>query len=146
MQAAHDEEKERLRRRLSWLEGRQRELFEIVASNSSDFEIRRKLEDTEKEQHEIHGLLGRTDSEHRATLQEKRQRILVLRNEELTRLEQEAKALRQRKSEIHSELLPEAKACVASLRRSHQPVTSLRARPRRRARGSSRADRARPRR
>lgn len=116
MQAAHEEEKERQRRRLAWLEGRRRELYEVVAVNSSDYDTRRKLDDTEKEQHEIHGLMARSEAEHRTTIQEKRQSILIMRNDELSRLEQESKALRQRKAEIHTELLPEAQARVSSLR------------------------------
>ena len=53
----------------------------------------------------------------RASLHELRQPDhRVMRNDELTRLEQENKALRQRKAEIHNELLPEAQARVATLR------------------------------
>ena len=115
LQASQEEETSRLRRRLGWLESRRREFFDTVAVNSSDFDTRRKLEETERQLEEIHGLLGRAEVDLKSALVELRQRIIDARNEELTRLEQENKALRQRKSEIHNELLPEAQARVTTL-------------------------------
>jgi glycyl-tRNA synthetase beta subunit len=115
LQGAQEEETTRLRRRVSWLESRRRELFDTVSLNSSDFETRRKLEETERQLADLQQLLGRTESELKESMQDIRQRIIALRNEELTRLEQEAKALRQRKDEIHNELLPEAMSRVSTL-------------------------------
>ena len=115
MQASQEEETTRLRRRLAWLEGRRREFFDAVALNSGDFDTRRKLEETERQMEEIQATLAHVESDLRASLPEIRQRIIELRNEELTRLEEESKALRVHKQEIHGELLPEASARVASL-------------------------------
>ena len=108
LQGTQEEETTRLRRRVGWLESRRRELFDTVALNSSDFETRRKLEETERQLADLQQSLGRTESELKESMQDIRQRVIALRNEELTRLEQEVKALRQRKDEIHNELLPEA--------------------------------------
>lgn len=116
MQASQEEETARMRRRLTWLESRRREFFEVVAVNSSDFDTRRKLEETERQLEEIHGLVARAEIDLKSAMVELRQRIIEVRNEELTRLEQESKALRQRKTEIHNELLPEAQARVTALR------------------------------
>jgi len=123
LQSSQEEETVRLRRRLASLESRRRELFEAVTVNSGDFDTRRKLEETERQHEEIHGLLSRAEGDLRAALQEIRQKILELRNEELTRLEQENKALRARKTEIHNELIPDATARVAALREEEESLT-----------------------
>jgi chromosome segregation ATPase len=115
-QANQEEEMGRLRRRQAWLETRRREFFDVVTVNSSDFEMRRRLEETEQQLEEIHGQIARAESELKVALQGLRQRMIDLRNEELTRLEQESKAMRQRKTEIHNELLPEALGRVTALR------------------------------
>ena len=123
IQSSQEEETARLRRRLASLESRRRELFEVVTVNSGDFDTRRKLEETENQREEIRGLLARAEGDLRAALQEIRQKILELRNEELTRLEQENKALRARKTEIHNEILPEATARVGALREEEERLT-----------------------
>jgi chromosome segregation ATPase len=115
-QAAQEEEMARLRRRQTWLETRRREFFDVVTVNSSDFETRRRLEETEEQLEEIHGQISRAEAELKLALQGLRQRVIELRNEELTRLEQESKAMRQRKAEIHNELLPAAQGRVTALR------------------------------
>lgn len=119
-QASQEEEATRLRRRQAWLESRRREFFDVVAVNSSDFETRRKLEETEHQLEEVHGLLIRAEVDLKATLAGLRHKIIELRNEELCRLEGENKAVRQRKAEIHGELLPEAMARVASLQEEEE--------------------------
>lgn len=115
LQSTQVEETGKLRRRLDWLETRRREFFNIVSQSGSDFESRRKLEETEQQLEEIHTLLTRADQELKEELREVRSRILELRNEELAKLEQEAKAVRQRRDEIHNVLLPEAQSRVSTL-------------------------------
>lgn len=115
LQNTQEEETTKIRRRLAWLESRRRELFDTVALNNSDFETRRKLEDTENQLLELQQALSRTEADLKSGLQEVRQRIIAMRNEELTRLEQEVKALRGRRDEIHNELLPAAQNRVAEL-------------------------------
>lgn len=119
-QTLQEEEATRLRRRQAWLEGRRREFFDTVTANSSDFETRRKLEDTEHQLEEIHGLLIRAEIDLKTALAGMRQRVIELRNDELARLEGENKAVRQRKAEIHGELLPEAVARVAALQEEEE--------------------------
>lgn len=115
LQSAQEEETQRLRRRLTWLEGRRREFYEILAQSGSDFESRRKLEETEQQLEQMQEMLARTESELREALADVRGRIITLRNEELARLEREAKLLRARRDEIHGTLLPEAKSRVTAL-------------------------------
>jgi hypothetical protein len=81
------------------------------------------LDETERQLQEIRDLLARAELDLKASLQEIRQRVLEMRNGELSRLEQESKALRQRKTEIHGELLPEALAREASLREEEERLT-----------------------
>ena len=123
LQSSQEEETARLRRRLAWLESRRRELFDAVTADSGDFDARRKLEETERQLEEIHGVLARAEGDLRAALPEIRQKILELCNEELTRLERENKALRARKTEIHNELLPEATARMAALLEEEERLT-----------------------
>jgi archaellum component FlaC len=115
LQVQQQEETNRLRRRLDWLEGRRREFFEIMTADASDLENRRKLEETERQVDEIQALLAQSDTDLKKVMEEIRQRILALRNEELARLENEARTLRDRKELIRNRLLPAAVARVGSL-------------------------------
>jgi chromosome segregation ATPase len=115
LQAQQQEETNRLRRRLEWLEQRRREFFEIMTANASDLENRRKLEETERQVDEIQALLSQSDSELKSSMQDIRHRIISLRNEELTRLETESRKLRERKEQIRNHLLPTAMERVGSL-------------------------------
>ena len=115
LQAKQQEETLRLRRRLEWLESRRREFFEIMAANASDLENRRKLAETERQTDEMQKLLAQSDAEIKAAMAEIRQKILALRNEELTRLEEEARIARERKERIKNRLLPNALSRVGAL-------------------------------
>ncbi len=123
LQATQEEETGKLRRRLAGLESRRREFFDVVANNSSDFEMRHKLEEAENQLLETQQMLSRAETELKANLQDFRTRILALRNEELARLEQESKSLRQRKNEIHTELLPAAMARANVLQEEERNLT-----------------------
>lgn len=120
LQASQEEETSRLRRRLSWLETRRREFFDIIQTNSGDYDTMHKLEETEKQREEVRDLLAQAESDLKAALMDLRQKLISTRNEELTNLEQERKALAQRKAEIHTELLPEAMARVTALHEEEQ--------------------------
>jgi chromosome segregation ATPase len=115
LQTRQQEETVRLRRRLEWLENRRREFFEIMTANSSDVANRRKLEETERQVDEIQALLTQSETELKSSMQEIRQRIIALRNEELTRLEEETRLLRERKDQIRNKLLPTAVSRVNAL-------------------------------
>jgi hypothetical protein len=115
LQTQHREENQRLRRRLEWLESRRREFFEVMTANASDQENRRKLDDAERQIDELQATLTQADAGLKSSLQEIRQRILVLRNEELTRLEDEGRSLRERREHIRIRLLPAAQARVSAL-------------------------------
>lgn len=123
LQANQEEEMDRLRRRLTWLEGRRREFYEIISHNSADLETRRKLEDVEQQHDDIQALLAQADQDLKRALREIRERILNLRNEELTRIEQEIKALRARRDEIRNQLLPEVMARAAALQEEEARLT-----------------------
>jgi chromosome segregation ATPase len=124
LQANQEEEMDRLRRRLTWLEGRRREFYEIISHNSADLETRRKLEDVERQHDDIQALLAQADQDLKRALREIRERILNLRNEELTRIEQEIKALRARRDEIRNQLLPEVMARAAALQEEDARLTA----------------------
>lgn len=115
LQNAQAENTGKLRRKLEWLEARRKEFFNAVSQTSSDFESRRKLEDTEGLLEEARQQLAQSELEMREALREVREQILELRNEELEKLEQEARNARQRRDEVHSTLLPAAQARVAAL-------------------------------
>lgn len=122
LQASQEEETNRLRRRLSWLESRRREFFDLVSQNNSDMETRRKLDETEKQLDQIQSTLNQSEADLKKVLREIRQRILEMRNQELSRLEEETKLLRQRKETIHQEEMPEVMARLSALKEEETTI------------------------
>ncbi|HOE97919.1 MAG TPA: hypothetical protein PLS90_07985 [Candidatus Sumerlaeota bacterium] len=115
IQETQETETSRLRQRLSWLESRRQEFYNLVASDNGSVDTRRKLEETDRQIERMQSTLNRAESDLKQSLLEIRQRIIALLNEEMALLEEQLKELRRRKNEIHHELLPEATARVTRL-------------------------------
>lgn len=115
MQAEQEDAIARMRARVEWLETRRREFYELLTKSSADLETRRKLEEIENQLDEIQKTLAKAEEDLKTALKEIRTRILGIRNERMSEIERKTKALRQRREEIRTALLPEAQARIAKL-------------------------------
>jgi hypothetical protein len=115
MQSDQADENELLKRRLIQLEGKRHELIDHVSSNIPDDEYRHKLDETEKQLKQTRKTLLDSENNLRTTLADLRQRILKTANDELTRLENENRELRQRREAIQHQLFPEIRERLTRL-------------------------------
>lgn len=122
MQSSCEDEAIKLRRRVQWLDARRREFFSILSQSGSDPDIVRKLDETEKQIEEIHGVLGRIEGELKQSQMEFRQKILKVRDEEMSRIQAERERIRQRREKIRN-LLPQAINRVERLQEEDNSIT-----------------------
>lgn len=105
----------RRRQRYAQLDDRRKVLLEQVTRDGRDMGTRQKLDETEVQLERLHAEISEHEAGQREARRTIRQRIFDLRNEELSRLEEQARQLRQRRQLVHTELLPEAQRRVEAL-------------------------------
>ena len=115
IQETQESEKLRLRQKLTALEGRQRDYFDLFMRDSADPQVRSKLEEAERDLKDVQGALAATENEMKSALRAIRQRIMDLVNSELNAMETKIKEMRVRRQTIHDAELPAAKVRVAEL-------------------------------
>lgn len=115
LQTEQAEECARLKARIQSLEESSRKLYEVISHDNNDHESRRRLTKTEEQLHDTRRRLQKLDTELKGDLRRIRQQVFDLRNDELATLEDEMRQLRQRRTEIQKQLLPEALSRVDAL-------------------------------
>ena len=115
MQSERETEIVRLRHRQDSLGDRRKDLYEQVAQDSSNTEALNKLAETEDQLEKLQADVNRAEAALKLALFEIRQRIIEMRNEQLSNLEEQARQIREHRKLIHTELLPEAQRRVNAL-------------------------------
>lgn len=123
LRESQQEQIQNMRRRLNWLEQQRRELFNTLATETNDQQVRHKLDSIEQQSAELQSLLGDAERDLAQSLRDIRQRIMNLRNEKLTAMEDHLKQVRARREQLHSRLLPEAQARVSALQEEEDRLT-----------------------